>query len=175
VDFHPITYIKGHPVIAGVIVFIVGYIALKYLGVFGSSSSGDGGASAYYSAVVADNATGAQVQLAQINADAQTAQTQIAADAYTGVQTTWAQTQLSEQTASNANSLALAPYAQNAGLIAGLTAIATQPPTVTTSKSNGFFGIGGGTSTKVTPAPGASSAADSLEELLHSFLGAQTG
>jgi hypothetical protein len=163
---HPIEFVKHNPVVGGLGVFAFGLAVLYFLGFFKSSSGATSGADAYYAATVADAQSGDALQAAYVNAAATTAQTQIAADAYTTTQTAWANTQQNINDSNNSTAVTLAPYASQAALISGLTEISGQTETVA-KKSNGFFGIGGGSKVTTTPTPLASSASDALSSLLH--------
>ena len=162
---------KAHPAEAGVGAFVVGLGVLYALGFFGSSNSQGGGALAqtYLQAQTAQAQAADQVQIAQIQGQNATAQTAIAAGASVANNTTWANTNLQETYSNNAASTSIAPYAVYNNLISTLGQVASQPPTVTTSKSSdsGFFGIGSSSSTsqKITPNPAAVSAGQTLSGL----------
>ena len=170
--FNPVSYVKANPVVGGLGVFVVGLAILYFLGFFKKAAPADNGASAYYAATVADAQSGNALQLGYVNAAAATAQAGIAADAYTTVQTKWADTQLGITQNNNSTALAVAPYQVEGNLISALGSVAGQTVSTTSqSSSNGFFGIGGGNSTKTTvaPTPLATSSADALTQLLHNM------
>lgn len=87
-DFHPVEYAKEHPYIVGVGVFGGGLLILWWLGYF-SSSKADAGvanmAAAYYSAEAQQAVVGGQLQMATVQAAAQTAGQQIQANAALGI------------------------------------------------------------------------------------------
>lgn len=162
--------IKDHPVEVGLGVFAVGFLLLMMRGSGGSAQSSDGGlGAAYYGALAQQSQDSTALAITQSNNTAATAQTQIGADAYTSTQNTWASTTLAETNSNNQAAISMAPYATESQLIAALGEVAQTPPTVTTSKSNGFFGIGGGTKTTVTPNPSATGAASALQSLINGF------
>jgi hypothetical protein len=174
------TWAKEHPVMLGVGVFAVGglFLLLMSQGQGGGSNSSSGGqagsdASAYYAAESADDQAGDNVQIAQINAQATTAQTQLNDAAYTSVQSTWASTQLQEQQGQNATAITLAPDTIASSLITALGQIASLPPTTTTTSksSSGFLGIGSGksTTTTTTANPSSVAATSALDELLSGY------
>lgn len=175
-DFHPIDAIKQHPVVGGIAVFGIGFVVLYMLGFFrpAQASTDAGGAAAYYSAVTADAVSGNQLQMATVNANAATQIAQISADTSTTNNTTWANTQLAEANGQNAVTIATAPYSFYNNLVGTLGNIAAKPGGVVTSTDNGFFGIGGGTSSSYVPDPAAVSAADQLSHLEAQFLSQQT-
>lgn len=81
-----VQFAEEHPWEAGGIVFAGGLILLWLLGFFSKAPAASGGgnaglAQAYYAAEAAQTVAGTQLQIAQANGVAQTAQAQIAADA----------------------------------------------------------------------------------------------
>lgn len=163
-------YVKQHPVAIGVGVFVlgVGFLLLRGSGGGGGSTDASLGA-AYYQALSQQSQDSTALAIAQTNATASTAQTQIAADTYTSAQNTWAATNLATTQANNQAAIDMAPYATEQELIATLGSVASLPGQTTTKHSNGFFGIGGGTSQVYTPNPAATSAAEQLSHLLSGF------
>jgi len=157
---NPIEYAKSHPWIVGGVVFIIG---LWWIMSRSASAPSDGGlGAAYYGAVAADRTAVTQQIIAQTNANAAVNLAQIQAGAYTGVQTKWADTQLAMTQSNNAAKTATAPYALASEYIGALSYVASQPGTVTTKSSSGFFGIGGGTKQTYTPNPNAAAASSAL-------------
>lgn len=157
-----LSYAKEHPYIIGGGVFALGLLWLLSRGSGGSSSTDAGLASAYYGAIAADKQAATQQIVAQTNANAAVTINQAQADAYTHVQDTWAETSLGQAQINADAATSLAPYALSAQYIGALTDIASQPGTVTTKSSSGFFGIGGGTKQVYTPNPNAAAATDLL-------------
>lgn len=166
-----VNWAKHHPVPAVVGGIVLLYLVFHFLGGGGSSSNGASADAAYYAAQAAQTQAGDAVQIAQINAQATTAQTKIAGDTSVTNNTTWATTDLAETQSNNAVATQIAPYQEEASIIASLSQIASLPgsTTSTSSKSNGFLGIGGGnkTVTTYTPNPSATSASSLLDELLN--------
>lgn len=162
---NPLEYAKSHPYIVGGGVFAIGALFLIMRGSGGSSqqSSTDAGlAGAYYGAIAADKTAAAQEQIATTNANAAVDLGQIQADAYTHVQDTWAAVSQNATDSNNATTVATAPYALASDYIGALATVASKPGTTTTSTDNGFFGIGGGTSSTYTPDPAAVAAGNTL-------------
>jgi hypothetical protein len=173
--------IKQHPVEAGAIIFIGGFVLLMVFrlisGGGSSSQSSDGSLeSAYFAAQSSQAQAGDALQATEIESQAQTAQTLIGANASVANNTTWANAQMqgnvqtTAQTQIGANeAIAVAPYAVQAGLISTLGNVASQPgSTVTSSQSNnGFFGLFGGSSSssEYVPNPAATGASEVLGEL----------
>lgn len=174
--------IKAHPLEA-TLLGGVAVIALLYF--FGSSSSGSSsGASdeaaqqaAYFNAENIQAQTGAAVQIAGINANASTAQTQLNDTASTTINSTWATTDLAETNSNNQTATSALPFAAESNLVDALAGIAGQTTTTTsqTGASSGFFGIGSSPakSTSITTStPAAESASTYLEELANgNFVG----
>lgn len=82
---------EDHPVATGAVIFVGGVLILYMLGYIGggsaasASSNNAGVAAAYYNAEAAQTVAGTQLQIAQANNTAATAQAQIAADAATKI------------------------------------------------------------------------------------------
>jgi hypothetical protein len=176
-DFHPVAYAENNPLIAGVAVFGIGFVVLYFLGYFKpapAQSTDSGGASAYYSAVTADAVAGNQLQMATVNATAATDIAQITADTSVTNNHTWADTQLAEANGQNSVTIATAPYSFYNSLVQVLGGVASKPGATTTKTSNGFLGIGGGSSSSYTPDPAATIAASQLYDLQHAFVSSQS-
>lgn len=172
-------YAKSHPYVVGGGVFVLGALFLLSRGGGGSQQGGGTDAAlgqAYYAALAAQSHDSAAVQVAQIQADSGTAQTQLTTGAATHIQDTWAATNLAENAQNNQAAIAMAPYATEQELIATLGQVAQLPgSTVTnTSHSSGFFGIGGGSKTTTTyvPNPAAQGASNTLADLINSLYAA---
>ena len=154
-------WIKSHPWIVGGIIFVLGlWWIMSRSG--GSGATDAGLAAAYYGAVSADRQSVTQQIITQTQANAAVALAGIQADAYKGVQTKWADTQLAMTQSNNAAATAGAPYALAARYVDALGYVAAQPGTVTTKKSSGFFGIGGGSKQVYEPNPNAQAALGAL-------------
>ena len=142
-------WIKSNPLVVAGGVFFVGLVFLLSRG--GGNSAGDGGAGAFYAAQAASKTSGDQVLLAQIAANAQTAQSTAYFQTQKEINSMWAGNQLSLADKNNAAAVALAPFNLRALYLQTTAEIARIPPvtqTTTSSKSkSGFFGIGGGTKT----------------------------
>jgi hypothetical protein len=177
-----IAQVKEHPVIAGVAVFGVGFIALSALGLLGGGNSGNGAAvQSYFAAQSAQAQAGDAVQIASIQAQAATTQTQLNDTAATNIQTTWAQASTTQGAQNAAAQEALAPYAAYGSIAGDIASVAALPPLTTTTStqsksSGGLFGflLGGGgssasTTTKQTANPNATNAISQLEALLQGF------
>jgi len=154
-------YIKSHPWIIAIAVFVLGAFWIMSRSV-GSGATDAGLAAAYYGAVSADRQSVTQQIITQTQANAAVALAGIQADAYTGVQTKWADTQLAIRQSDNAAATAGLPYQLASQYIGTLGELASTPPTVTTQKSSGFFGIGGSSKQIVTPNPTAVAANQAL-------------
>lgn len=154
--------IKQHPYIAGAAVFGIGFLWLMSRGSNGASSTDAGLAGAYYGAIAADKTAAAQMDIAHTNATAAVAINQQNTTAATTIQGKWADTSLATVQAQSDAATAIAPYALQGQYIATLGAIASQPGTVTTKTSSGFFGIGGGSKQVYTPNPNAAAATSLL-------------
>lgn len=169
--FHPIEFAKENPAAAGFGVVIIGAVIIYAMGGFrgGSPDNGAAGVTAYYQATAAQAAANNALAVAQVQAQAQTAQTLIAGQVSMHNTDTWAAA--STAASSNAKDIAIqtAPYQTEQVLIGTLGQVASKPgATVTsTSHSNGFFGIGGGSSSSTTYVadPAAVSAANLLASL----------
>ena len=166
-----IEQVKKHPAIAVLGAVIVIWGVSRVLGGSGQSSnstSSDPNVAAYYNAASAQAQAGDAVQIAQIQAQASTAQDLISTSGDVTNNTTWANTDLSETQSNNATSLVVAPIEAQAttqqSLISTLGSIASLPGTTTTSTTHGIFG-GGGTYTTYTPNPSATTAAEELSSL----------
>lgn len=172
------TFVEAHPVEVGAGVVAVGLLLYFTLASGGGSQSGaSSAADAYYAAQSADAQAGDAVQVAQINAQAGTAQTGLNDTASVTENNTWASTDLAENASNNATSVSLAPFSVEAAGIGALAGAASAPPitTTTSNQSNGFglFGIhiGGGssTTTTVSPNPASINAVQEIEQLLNGF------
>ena len=108
-------------------------------------------ASSLYGALGSTAGAAAAVDLAHIQAHA-----------YTHVQDTWPSVSSAATASNNATAIATAPYHLASDYIGALAGVASKPGSTTTSSSNGFFGIGGGTSTSYTPDPAAIAAGNQL-------------
>lgn len=155
--------------IGGAVVIVLGFLYLMR-GNSTAASSGDSGASAYYAAQSAQAQAGDAVQIAQIQAQAGTAQLGIASSASVTNNTTWANTDLAETQSNNAVAPALAQYGYQTSAIEALAGVASTPGSTvsTTKKSSGFLGIGGGskTTTSYVPDPAAVNASNLIGQLL---------
>lgn len=165
-----IEWAEHNPAMAGIGVVVIGLGLLYVMGGLGGGGGDSSGAAAYYAAQSAQAQSGNALQAVQIQAQAQTTQTLIAAQTSVANNTTWADTSVTNTAANNAAALALAPYDVQNSLIDTLGQIAEKPGAVTTtsSKSNGFLGIGGGTkiTSNYTPDPAAVNASDLLNQLI---------
>lgn len=181
-DFHPLTYVKAHPLITGGVVFVGGLILLGSLGVFGgggggsqsgNSASGGGEVDDYLQAQSTEAQAGDAVQVAAINAQAGTAQTQLNDAAAISINNTGTAADVTENAGNNATAITLAPDEVQASLFSALASIASQPggENKTTSTNSGFLGIGAGSSAteKYVPNPAAETAADTLTAALQQF------
>ena len=172
---------KKHPVLAGITVFVGGYILLKTLGLFGASGGSSSGGSdpnvaAYYAAESAQAQSGNALQAVQIQTAAQTAQTLIGANASVVNNATWASTDLATTKANDAAAQAIAPYNVQNNLISTLGQVASVPggtstTTSSTGGTSGFFGIGAtpsqsSTSSVYVPNPAAVDASGLLSSLV---------
>lgn len=163
--------IKEHPMqsvlLGGVAIIALLYIYGKTSGGSTQSSSDNGAAqNAYFNAENIQAQTGAAVQIANINASASTANTQLTTAADVANNTTWAAADTSMATIQGQTATAALPYAEESTLIDALAGISTQTQT-TTSKSNGFFGIGGSNKTVTSPTANATTATDFLAQLVN--------
>lgn len=169
----PIAFVKAHPVGVGIGVFALGLIFILMNRGSGSSSSGDdaGNLSGFYAAQAAQAQSGDAVQAIQIQSQAQTAQALAADDAAVNITTLNTNASTAMNANNNATLLGLAPYnVQAAGISALGSALSNTPSeiqTQSTTKNNGFFGIGGSTkvSTQVNPNPVYSNLLDEFNSL----------
>lgn len=147
-------FIKDHPIMLAIGVFVVGFIVLSS----GNQGGGDGGAGAFYAAQAASKTSGDAVMIAQINANSSDKQALAYIDAQKSINTTWAGNQLATTQITANTAVSLAPYQVQSSYLEAVGNLAAQPSTVTTStkKSGGIFGIGGSkkTTQTVTPNPG---------------------
>jgi hypothetical protein len=181
-DFHPVQLVEKHPILTGAVVFVGGLALLTMFGLLGGSKGSSSGAgnsgevSDYFGAETANAQAGDAVQIAAIQAQAGTAQTSLndtAAVTINGVNTA-ASTEINDS--NNATAISLAPFGVEAAIASALEAIgvagAENPLSSTsTSTNNGFFGIGGGTSTThtISPNPAAGEAGETLQQILNGF------
>lgn len=146
-----IEWAKDNPVPAGIgIVVVGGLLFFLFSGSSGSADNGNAAAvAAYYGAVAQQGISGNALQAVQIQQQALTARTLIAAQVATNKDNVWSRQQLEVVKINTAGAVALAPYQLQGQYINTLGQIAQKPGAVvtSTSKSNGFFGIGGGSST----------------------------
>lgn len=174
-----IEWAKEHPapaIIGGLV--IVWGLSRVLTGSSGSNAGNANSAAAFYAAEAAQAQAGDAVQIAQIQAQSQTAQTLIAGATSVTNNTIWAQTDLATTQSNNAAAEVIAPIqaqaSVNNNLINTLGTVAQLPgQTITsTSHSSGLFGLFGGdsTSTQYVPNPAAVSAANDLQSLLGSGL-----
>jgi hypothetical protein len=172
-----IAYAEAHPVPVAIGAVAIGLVLLWLMGsgssAQASDASGGGGdpAAAYFAAASAQAQAGDAVQIAQINAQAETAQTLIGANAATANATTWATAQTSQTLNTNATQVSLAPFAVQAGAVQGLSQAAlTAPISNTTPGNSGFFGLfSSGPTTTTTPSPVATSAVNQLDNYLNGY------
>lgn len=164
---HAKTFLHAHPiestVIGGAIVIAL-YIILK------PAKATDNGQAqlqnAYFQAEGIQAQSNAAVQIASIQTSAQTAQTSIAADVSKSNATTYANEAVTINASNNNSAVAALPYAEEGNLISALYGVSQQTAT-TTSKSNGFFGIGGSNKTITAPTQAANDASSYLDELVN--------
>jgi hypothetical protein len=169
-------YAKHHPVTVGVGVVGVGLLLLYLMNSGGSSGGSGGGADAeYYAAQSAQAQAGDAVQIAQIQAQSSTTQTQLNDQASVLNTGTVASSDLAATENTNATNVALAPFAVQAGVVSGLSQAALTPPITNTQVNpgnSGFFGLFSTpttTQTTVTPSPVATNAVDQLDTYLNGF------
>lgn len=182
-DFHPVELVKKHPVITGAVVFVGGLALLSIFGAFGGSksggssdSAGQANAASYFGAETANAQAGDAVQIAAIQTQGATAQTSLNDSAAISINQTQAAAGQEINDSNNATSITLAPFGVEAAIAAALSAIgvagAENPVgSTSTSTNNGFFGIGGGTSTThtISPNPAASGSEETLQQILAQF------
>ena len=172
-----IDWAKDNPIPAGVgIVVIGGLLLYLFSGSSGSADNGNGAAvAAYYGAVAQQGISGNALQATQIQQQALTARTLIAAQVATNKDNVWSAQQLEVARINTAGAVALAPYQLQGQYINTLGRIAQKPGAVVTEtkKSNGFFGIGGGSSTssKYVADPAAVQAGNVLSQWQPSLTG----
>lgn len=167
-----VSWVKHHPVPAIIAAAVIFYLFSRLFGGSNNAASNNSNAvAAYYAASAAQAQAGDALQATQIQAQAQTAQTLIAGQTSVTNNTTWANTDLAETQSNNATQVAIAPYQAQASIVNALSNVASTPGSIVTStkKSNGFFGIGGGSKTTSTyvPDPAAVNASDLLSEFLN--------
>lgn len=176
--FNPIDYAGKHPYVTGGVILVGGFAVLSLFGAFrgpssAGASNGGGSVDAYLSAQSADAQAGDAVQIAAIQAQAGTAQTQLNDNAAITINSVGTAADVTENASNNATALSSAPFDVEAVIAQALGAIGAQPPTTvkTVSTNNGFFGIGGGTtsSTSVVPNPASENAAETLSQALSQF------
>jgi hypothetical protein len=169
---NPISFVKEHPVesalLAGVSLIVL------YVVFAGGSSSNDGGQAAlqnaYFNAESIQAQSGAEIQVANINAGRDTALATIASNASTTNNTTWAAADQAINASNNQAAIAALPYAEESNLISALAGLSSQTQTTQSNKSSsGFFGIGASnkTTVKTSPTPAAESAAQYLETIVN--------
>lgn len=145
-----VAFAEKNPVMTGLVVFVGGLAILFMLGFFKPKSSGDAssgltaGATSsadYYSAVVADNASGNALQAVQIQTAGQVsiAQAQTAADVANNA--TWANVQQTQSHDANLTSLALAPFQAQANYESALVALGSVQPVMSSSSKTTGGGI----------------------------------
>lgn len=166
-----ISFAKEHPaqvaLLAGVAVLAVFY----FMGGSGSSNSGQASQeaalqNAYFQAEAIQAQSGASIQNTNTKAAAAVAINQQNVGASTANATTWASEATAVNASNNAAATAALPYATEDQLIGALANVSSQTQT-TTSKSGGFFGIGGGSKQVTTSTPAAISASNYLDELVN--------
>lgn len=167
-----IEFAETHPVPVAIGVVVVGLALFLLLSPKGGSSDG-GAAAAYYAANAATAQAGDAVQIAQIQAQAGTAQTQLVTGASVSNNTTWATADVTMNAANDATQISLAPFAVQSEAIGALAQGASAPPLTSSSSgsSNGFFGLFGGShsSTTQTANPIALAAEQELVALINGF------
>lgn len=163
------TFAQSHPVAIGVGVFAIGGLFLLMRGRSSAPAPNTAGVDSYFAAQAAQSQAGAAIQIATLETAAQTAQTKTLADASVANNTTWANADVSMTQSNNQASMAAAPYAFESQLVDALATVAATPGTVTTSKSSGFFGIGGGSKQNVTFSPASIQAGNLLSSFANGF------
>jgi hypothetical protein len=167
-----LSVIKEHPVEA-LLLGGVALVALYYLfaGSGGSSNPNAAVDAAYFQATAQQAQAGDALQAVQIQTQGQTDLATIAANASQANNTTWANTDLSITQSNNQAATAAAPYAAEESLYNALEGVASLPGSTetVTSKSTGFFGLGGGSKTTSTyvPNPAATAAGSELASLVN--------
>ena len=178
-----IAKVKQHPVEAGAIIFVAGFVALYAIkalsggGQAASSSANNGNLeAAFLAAQSAQAQSGNQLAAVQDQDQAATAQTLIGANASVINNQTWAAAQEQGNTTNvqiagiQANAATqIAPYAVANNLITALGTTASLPGSTVTSTStdNGFFGLGASSSsnTSYVANPSAVAASGTLASL----------
>lgn len=162
-------FFHKHPiesVLLGGVAIIALYVAFKPSGASNQASQEAALQANYFNAESIQAQSNAAVQVADITTSATTAQTQIAANTSTANATTYANEAMEINDSNNNSAVAALPFASEDNLISALYGVSQQTST-TTSKSNGFFGIGGSNKTTTAPTTAANSASSYLDELVN--------
>lgn len=179
-----IDWVGKHPVTTGAIVVGAGliWILLSQQGASQGGNSTD--AAAFYQASAAQGVAGDQLQIAEINAQAGTAQALINANANENINSTWATADTTQTQITGTTQIALAPFAVQSNIGADIASAANAPVLTNTysdssSKQVGFgfgglgglFGISGGGSRSTSyTSQHANPAATEGEQLLAGLL-----
>lgn len=181
-SFHgALSWAGKHPFIVAAGVFIGGFVILNLLGAFSGSSSGSssgansdaGEVGDYFAAESAQAQAGDEVDIAQISAQAGTAQTALNDNATEAVNTTWANADTAINASNNATTVAVAPYSAVGAIAQALSGVTEQTVTSeSTGAKVGFgpFSVSTPATKTVAPSPAAVEAGDTLSEALGNFL-----